>query len=138
MTDAVDAVVDTSVAVPALLSGHANHALARAFVDDRSPAIAAHALVESLSVLTRLPGMRISVVDAARLLERSFPAVAQPGLQGYDLVAALAAGGITGGAIYDGLVALAARAVGGELFSLDARASSTYQGLGVPFRLLGA
>ena len=46
----------------------------------------------------------------------------------------LAAAGVLGGATYDGLVALEARAHGRTLLTLDQRAQVTYQRLGLPFR----
>lgn len=43
--------------------------------------------------------------------------------------------GILGGAVYDGLVAMSARAHGLELLSLDRRAAQTYERCGVRFSL---
>ena len=48
----------------------------------------------------------------------------------------LARRGIAGGAVYDGLVALAAREHGKLLATRDARARSTYEALGVAVELL--
>ena len=105
------AIVDTSVVVPALLTGHQSHDLARRFVDADAPSIAGHALVESFSVLTRLPGLRLAAEDALRLLASSFPDVCAPDEpNGHELVRVLAEAGVEGGAVYDGLVALAAKA----------------------------
>ena len=130
-------IVDTSVAVPAVLSGHSAHQAARSFVDQHAPWIAAHALFESFSVLTRLPGMKLDAADALRLLESSFPAVAELDHSGTWLnVRTFAAGAIAGGAVYDGLVGLAARAADGLLVTMDARATTTYERLGVKFRVL--
>ena len=130
-------IVDTSVVVPALLTGHQSHDLARRFVDADAPSIAGHALVESFSVLTRLPGLRLAAEDALRLLSSSFPdvcALDEP--KHHQVVRVLAEAGVEGGAVYDGLVGLAAKAAERELVTMDARASSTYRRLGVRFRLL--
>jgi hypothetical protein len=53
-----------------------------------------------------------------------------------DALAELERGGIQGGAIYDGLIALAARGAGTRLISLDRRAAATYERVGVDFELL--
>ena len=130
-------IVDTSVAVPALLTGHQAYGRARSFVDSEAPSIAGHALIESFSVLTRLPGLRIGAEDASRLLLSSFPDVSTLEDSGsHGLVRVLAEAGVEGGAVYDGLVALAAKAAGRVLVTMDAQASTTYRRLGVRFRLL--
>jgi hypothetical protein len=54
-----------------------------------------------------------------------------------SLLDTFAAAGIFGGASYDGLVALEANAHGRTVLTLDRRALSTYQRLGVPFRVIG-
>jgi hypothetical protein len=50
----------------------------------------------------------------------------------------LAGAGVFGGASYDGLVALEADAHGHTLLTLDQRARSTYQRLGVSFDVVSA
>jgi len=52
------------------------------------------------------------------------------------LHSALAAGGIAGGAVYDAMVALAARD-GCVLVTRDARALGTYAAIGVPVEVIG-
>ncbi len=54
-----------------------------------------------------------------------------------EAVTELVAAGVAGGAVYDGLIGLAARRHGAELVSLDTRAARTYRRLRVRFRLLG-
>ena len=49
----------------------------------------------------------------------------------FVLVSTFAGAGITGGGVYDGLVALAARDHGLPLVTRDARAVPTYRALGV-------
>lgn len=51
-------------------------------------------------------------------------------------VTTLSQAGIAGGAIYDGLVGLAAKAAGVPLLSCDRRAIGTYAALGVDVRLI--
>lgn len=43
---------------------------------------------------------------------------------------------ITGGATYDGLIALAARRAGLKLLTLDQRAARTYEAVGVEYEIL--
>jgi predicted nucleic acid-binding protein len=51
-------------------------------------------------------------------------------------VGELISAGVSGGAVYDALIGLAARQHGTELISLGVRAARTYGRLGVRFRLL--
>lgn len=92
-------------------------------------------------MLTRLPsGLALPAAIAADLLARRFPEDAlrlpHPGRD--RLLETLAAAGIAGGATYDGLVALEAAAHEQTLLTLDQRAQSVYQRLGVPFRPIAA
>ncbi len=69
--------VDTSVAVPLVLASHAAHQRCNRIIADRAVQLAAHALLETYSVLTRLPGdARLAPDDAAILLEQRFGNVA--------------------------------------------------------------
>jgi hypothetical protein len=96
-------------------------------------------VVEAYSVLTRLPsGLAVPPTLAASVLARRFD---QPPLRLDDaerglVLEALAGAGVFGGASYDGLVALEAKAHGLTLLTLDERAQSTYRRLGVPFRAI--
>lgn len=131
--------VDTSVAVPLVVSTHAAHAAVNAWCGERVPSLAGHAAVETYAVLTRLPGdLRLSPRDALRLLEARFGPALQPSPDTAERsVALLAARGVAGGAAYDGLVALAARDAGARLATRDARALGTYQRLGVDVDVVG-
>lgn len=125
--------VDTSVAVPLLVQTHRAHAAVVRWWDDREVALSGHAMAETYSVLTRLPGdLRLAPADAARLLGERF---AQPLLLGQEVAGrlpeVLSRLGIGGGAVYDALVALAAAEHGAELATRDARAKSTYEAVGV-------
>ncbi len=124
--------LDTSVAVPLLVQTHRQHDHVVRWWDGRDVALAGHALPETYSVLTRLPGdLRLTPADAARLLSARFRA---PLLLGSAEVAklpdALARLGIAGGAVYDALVALAAAKHGAPLATRDARAAATYEVVG--------
>lgn len=130
--------VDTSVAVPLLVVSHPSHRGVQAWAVGRELALSGHALAETYSVLTRLPGdARLTPGDAVRLIDDNFAR----SIELSDAAAAhrtLAAKGIAGGAVYDGIVALAALGVGVPLATRDARARSTYEALGVSVDLLSA
>ena len=124
---------DTSVAVPLLVQTHRAHAGVVGWWGGRQLALSGHALAETYSVLTRLPGdLRLDPTDAARLLEERF---GEPLLLSSDtaarLPAVLSGRGIAGGAVYDALVALAALEHGADLATRDARARATYEQIGV-------
>ncbi|HQZ36929.1 MAG TPA: type II toxin-antitoxin system VapC family toxin [Ilumatobacteraceae bacterium] len=131
--------VDTSVLVAAFASWHEDHALA---VDElaRKPLLIAHSMVETFSVLTRLPEpQRAAPVMVAEFFERNFPRdpLTLGASAARSVPGTLAGLGIVGGAAYDGLIALTARAGDATLVSLDQRAAPTYRRCGVPFELLG-
>lgn len=65
--------VDTSVAVPLLVQTHAAHAAVVHWWNGREVALSGHALAETYSVLTRLPGdLRLAPAVAARLIAERF------------------------------------------------------------------
>jgi hypothetical protein len=95
--------------------------------------------VEAYSVLTRLPGgLAVPAMAAADVLLRRFGGdpLRLADAERAALPATLAAAGVIGGASYDALVALEARAHGERLLSLDRRAQETYRRLGVPFEAI--
>jgi len=125
--------LDTSVAVPLLVQTHRAHAAVVRWWGGREVALSGHALAETYSVLTRLPGdLRLAPADAARLLGERF---AEPLVLGSEISVrlpdVLGRFRIAGGAVYDALVALAAAEHGAELATRDARAKTTYQMVGV-------
>lgn len=124
---------DTSVVVPATARWHVDHARAAAGLADVTR-LPSHVLVESVSVLTRLPGGRALPVDVAvRLVKarcRDAPLLLD-GAATQELLERCAALGIGGGRLYDAVVAETARRGGHTLLSLDQRATPTYQALGV-------
>lgn len=125
--------LDTSVAIPLLVATHRAHAAVSRWWDGREVALSGHALAETYSVLTRLPGdLRLAPADAARLLGERFvePLLLAPEVAARlpDVLSGL---GIAGGAAYDALVALAALEHGADLATRDARAKATYDTVGV-------
>ena len=84
------------------------------------------------SILTRLPGdARLAPADAAQLLNARFPSplvLSSSRTRKPDTLSRL---GIAGGAVYDALVALAAKEHGPALATRDARARGTYDAVGV-------
>jgi predicted nucleic acid-binding protein len=77
-------------------------------------------------------GSRAAAADAARLLDARFttPLVLSGG-HARKVHTTLSRIGIAGGAVYDGLVALAAKEHGVPLATRDARARETYDAVGV-------
>ncbi len=125
--------LDTSVAVPLLVQTHRHHAEVVAWWKEREVRLSGHALAETYSVLTRLPGdLRLAAGDAARLLRERFaaPLVLKRGTYA-RLPEILSDRGVAGGAVYDALVALAALDHDARLATRDARAKATYETLGV-------
>jgi len=130
--------LDTSVAVPLLVQTHQHHAAMVSWWDGRDIALSGHALAETYSVLTRLPGdVRLAPIDAARLLEERFVAPLILGKAAASRIPeTLGRLGIAGGAVYDALVALTAAEHGVTLATRDGRAKATYETVGV--RVLAA
>lgn len=120
------------MAVPLLVATHTAHDAVRRWWNGQEVALTGHALAETYSVLTRLPGdLRLAPADAARLLADRF---VEPFLLGADtarrLPDVLGRLGIAGGAVHDALVALAALEHGAALATRDARARVTYDMVG--------
>jgi predicted nucleic acid-binding protein len=128
----VTVAVDTSVAVPLLVRSHHDHAAVVRWWDGQEIALSGHALAETYSVLTRLPGYaRLAPADAALLLTSRFsPPLVLSSSRARKLPDTLSRLGIAGGAVYDALVALAAKEHGAVLATRDARARGTYDAVG--------
>lgn len=129
---------DTSVTVAASTVTLPAHAIAFRAIEGQELRLVDHVLLETYSVLTRLPAIRLEPELAADLLRRRFPAapLSLPKRQRATLIDRLAAAGVVGGAVYDGLIAATAAHHGAVILSLDHRASRTYEALGARFRLL--
>jgi predicted nucleic acid-binding protein len=131
--------LDTSVAIPLLVVTHREHAAVVRWCDGRELSLSGHAVAETYSVLTRLPGdLRLLPEHAARLLRERFAA---PLLLGRKVAARLpdklSALGISGGAVYDALVGLAAVEHDAQLATRDARARATYEAVGAHVVIAG-
>jgi predicted nucleic acid-binding protein len=124
--------LDTSAAVPLLLETHPAHSVVKAATRRQSLGLTAHSCAETYSVLTRLPGdARLTARDAADLIDRRFvEVVSLSGDSAATFHRRLAELAIQGGAVYDGLVGLAAASTR-PLLSRDQRARPTYAALGV-------
>lgn len=129
--------VDSSVLIAGFSSWHGHHAAARRAINGAR--MVGHTLLEAYSVLTRLPApFRVPADVVATFLATITtepPLVPDAETLG-GLPGRLAADGITGGAVYDALVAVTSASAGAELVSLDARAAMTYQAMGVRYRML--
>ncbi len=129
--------VDTSMAIAALDAGHAAHTFSRDFVRAERPALAGHAAIETYAVLTRMPGaLSVDPPTASDLIRHVFPTMLElPVGTITPLLERLGRAGLAGGAVYDALVAEAARSTGHRLASRDQRARRTYDLVGVDYQL---
>jgi len=127
------------VAIPLLVKTHQAHDAVVRWWSGREIALSGHALAETYSVLTRLPGdLRLDPADAVRLLRERF---ATPLMLGAEESArtpdTLSRLGIAGGAVYDALVGLAAVEHDAELATRDLRAKATYEAVGARVTIAG-
>jgi predicted nucleic acid-binding protein len=124
--------VDTSLAVPLLVRTHDDHGAAARWAARRNLCLSGHALVETYSVLTRLPGeARLRPTDAGTLMDARFdPPIVLSADVTRQVIAGLVDHAIAGAAVYDALVALAAVEHGLPLATRDQRARGTYEALG--------
>jgi predicted nucleic acid-binding protein len=112
--------VDTSVLIAGVLARHEHHSashreLERLAASDSEVWLPVHAVLESYSVLTRLPPPhRIAPLDARELLRGSFGTWALAGPPGdvWSFLADSAARSVAGGAVYDALIVESALRVG--------------------------
>lgn len=135
---AIAVTADTSVVVPSLAAWHEQHDRALEAVA-AVRALPAHVLFETMSVLSRLPhGVAQPLSVTADLLDEAFPdgPLVLPGDAVRSLLRRLGETGVSGGAVYDGLVAATARHHDASLLSLDARARPVYTALGADVRWL--
>jgi predicted nucleic acid-binding protein len=130
--------LDTSAAVPLVVAGHDAHAMTWSALHTRELGLAGHAWFETFSVLTRLPGpARRDASTVARLISTNFPhsRFLDEG-SATKLTSDLARMGVSGGAVYDALVAAAAAHHKLPLASRDRRAAETYRAFDVEVELL--
>jgi predicted nucleic acid-binding protein len=130
--------LDTSVVVAAFASWHEAHDGAAALLA-RRPRLPAHVVVETYSVLTRLPPPhRAAPAIVERFFAESFSEapLSLPGSAHRSLVGLAAHSGLSGGAVYDLLVAATAKRAKATLITRDRRALPAYEAVGVSFELL--
>lgn len=128
-----DLLLDSSAAIAFVQRKHEFHIAVHSIADGHRLGMAGHAAAELVSVLTRMPPpQRVSGRVALDLLTQNFPHSVDLGLSLVEAVRACVEAGVVGGAMYDGIVGLAARESKIRLASVDARALSTYRALGVP------
>jgi len=130
---------DTSVLVASFASWHQHHAVALAAVR-RVDVVVAHTLLETYSVLTRLPAPhRMTPEVVSKYLDLTFGKHAVTSLSAVaqrELVGTCAAQSLAGGSIYDAVIAATCVAAKLQLLTLDGRARATYSVLGVEHVLL--
>ena len=125
--------VDTSVAVPLLLNSHDAHDRVILWAADHDLVLSGHAVFETYAVLTRLPsGLRVRPDHAKKLIHSWFrDIVVFSGTDQRTALDTLVQAGVYGGAVYDGLVGLAAKQASLPLATRDGRAAANYERLGV-------
>jgi predicted nucleic acid-binding protein len=127
--------VDSSVAVAAFASWSENHEKAADLLNANDVVVLpAHAALETYSVCTRLPPpYRVEPEMVGAFLESWFGSdLPQPPRSGHRTFRArLVDLRITGGAVYDALIAATALHLGAPLATFDLRASRTYELIGV-------
>jgi predicted nucleic acid-binding protein len=129
---------DSSVAIAAILTDDEAHDLAEDALK-RCTRTIAHVAIETYSVLTRLsPPHRLYSGDAAAIIDARLPSTYTTlDAAAYAKAPARLAGvSVSGGATYDGLIALTALEHDLEIVTRDKRAERTYRALAVPYRLL--
>jgi predicted nucleic acid-binding protein len=130
--------VDTSVVVAGLSPWHERHDVCRELLDQR-PTIIGHALVESFSVLIRLPApYRMPGQLAAELLTANFtdPPLVLSAAGYLRFLRDISSWWVVGGAVYDALIAITAQTHAATLATLDERAARTYLMTGADTRLM--
>lgn len=130
--------VDTSVVVAAFASWHEGHASASAVLA-REPRIPAQVVIETFSVLTRLPPPHRAPADMVQAFLAGRFSAAPLGLppRGHmGLIEMASREGLTGGAIYDALIAATVLYAGATLVTRDQRAQITYDRMRVSYEFL--
>jgi len=133
-----DILVDTSVAVPLVVTDHDFHEATTQALGERRLGLAGHAAFETFSVLTRLPSPARRRPEAvAHMLSTSFPGSRFLSADAArTLLDKLVGADVAGGSVYDALVGAAAAEHGLVLATRDRRALETYRALGVEVEVL--
>jgi predicted nucleic acid-binding protein len=106
---------DTSVLIPVFMEDHEHHEPSLAAfldADKKHACCAAHSLAEVYSVLTRLPGNRLSGEQVLLFLEaidQRLTLIALDAREYYSAIREAADTGVVGGMLYDALLARCAR-----------------------------
>jgi predicted nucleic acid-binding protein len=133
----VSRAADSSIAIAALWGDHPAHEAATEGLAACKVTIA-HVAIETYSVLTRLPAPhRAEAAAVVTALDERLPSTYAT-LDASNYASApsrLADAGVSGGATYDGLIALTALEHDLELLSRDRRAARTYRALGARFQM---
>lgn len=130
--------VDTSVVVAGFASWHEGHRAASAILDG-NPRVPGHVLIETWSVLTRLPiPHRAPPEIVTRFLQQRFaePPLTLPPRSHLALLERASREGIVGGSVYDALIAEIVRRAGATLITRDRRALPVYDRIGVDYELI--
>ena len=129
---------DTSVLIAGFATWHEGHKSAvRAL--NRGVQLIAHTAVETYSVLTRLPPphrVSASAVQAYLADVTSDDYLTLDARSHRRVIDRLARHNIVGGATYDGLIGLTAKAAGALLLTRDPRAVATYERLHIEIELV--
>ncbi|MGH2922616.1 MAG: PIN domain-containing protein [Solirubrobacterales bacterium] len=130
---------DSSVLVAGFVPAHPFFSVAQAALARvrREGSLVAHTIAEAMAVLTA--GPFLAAPDRIHQYLQPLLARQPVGIEPADYPAAieeLTRADVSGGALYDGLIAIGAREAGATLLSLDARAAGTYERSGVSFELL--
>lgn len=130
---------DTSVVVAGLTGWHDAHERSLRALRGISR-LPGHVLIETTSVLTRLPGGRaIAPADVVGRLRAEFPdePLCLSPAQHREFLDAAARSRIVGGSLYDALVGFSVTVAGALLRTRDLRALRTYAELGVDIEQVG-
>jgi predicted nucleic acid-binding protein len=131
-------VLDTSLSVPLLSTQHPVHPQVVRWWGGREISLPSHAVAETYSVLTRLPGtLSLEPDQAARLISERFgPSLLMRAPTARQLPTRLSDAGIRGGAVYDAIIGLIAVDHNVVLATRDRRAARTYEAVGATVELV--
>ncbi len=124
---------DASVVIAALGQWHPAHGASRAAIAGEERLLVGHVAFETTSVLSRMPEpyrmMPTVVMDALDRISTS-PWLALDAASQHSCLRRAIAEGLSGGALYDALIAATAREHGATLLSADRRARDAYEAMG--------
>lgn len=130
--------VDSSVLVPAYLSGHELHEAAAAALD-RAVSVPVHAVIETYATLTALPApYRQEPATVLEWIAEEFPTwLPYPVPDAVKtMLNVVGDSGLRSGAVFDALIATAALEAGLGLLTADERALPTYRRVGVAVEMV--